>query len=104
MKTVVIQSQQKWECLNVIRHSEAAVTNAINHVGQQGWELVSVIFYKDAKGNNAWIAFLKRPSTGQAPKAVPEGAAAPGEKPPEEEAQAPGWDLEGETFDVKKEP
>lgn len=63
-KTAVIQAQQRWEYIFLVRRSELALQDELNSVGQQGWELVSVEYYKDAKGIMGWIAFLKRPCAG----------------------------------------
>lgn len=104
MKTIVIQAQQKWESLSVVRYTEATLIAAVNEVGQQGWELASVCHFKDAKGTTAWAAFLKRPASGQPAKshqASPQAAAE--EESPHATAPAPGWDLDGESFDVKSE-
>jgi len=61
MKTVVVHSQQRWECMVVTRRSEVTIVEEANIFGQKGWEVVSVLHYKDAKGIAAWSAFLKRP-------------------------------------------
>jgi hypothetical protein len=101
MKTIIVQAQQKWESLSVVRHTEATLIVAVNEVGQQGWELVSVCHFKDSKGSTAWAAFLKRPATGQSAKASQSSPSA------EEASQADGparnWDLNGESFDVQSE-
>ncbi len=108
MKTVVIQAQQKWECQAVVRHSETALADAVTDAGQDGWELVGVIHFRDSKGSAAWAAFLKRPSTGGPVKGGGETAlrashavgAGPASQPT---VNPPGFDLDGEAFDVKHE-
>jgi hypothetical protein len=108
MKTVVVQAQQKWECQQQTRHSETTLADACRDAGQEGWELVSVVQHRDMKGLIAWTAFLKRPASGVA-KAGGEGAAvrtgqAAVASPAEGQVTSPpGFDLEGDTFDVKKE-
>ncbi len=101
MKTVVVQAQQKWECLTVTRHSENAFVIGANEAGQQGWELVTACIYKDPKGATCWTAFLKRPSAGQASKAAAREESASASS--NEGEAAPGWNLDGEAFDVKGE-
>jgi hypothetical protein len=64
MKTVVVQSQQRWEYMVVTRRSEVTIVEEANIFGQKGWELVSILNYKDPKGIVAWSAFLKRPCSG----------------------------------------
>ncbi len=107
MKTVVVHSQQKWEYLLSSRRSETTLAYALNEVGQQGWELVTVVQHKDAQGLPSWTAFLKRPSGGQAPKAAPldTAAATPesGLTAAREAISPPGFDLSGDTFEIKKE-
>jgi hypothetical protein len=68
MKTVVVQSQQRWEYVVANRRSEIALAEEMNTLGQQGWELVAAQFYKDGKGVPTWTAFLKRPCNGPASK------------------------------------
>ena len=107
MKTVIVQSQQKWEAVAISRKTETMLVQEMNELGEQGWEMVSTVYYKDAKGAMTWTAFLKRPKFGQPAKAPSPAASAesqgqgPG-KPEEEAAQPDGFDLSGEIFDVKK--
>jgi hypothetical protein len=106
MKTVVIRGQQKWEHLMIQRKAEATLLEALNEAGQAGWEMVTIFYYKDPKGVMTWIAFLKRPSTGQAPCKTPVAAEAQSAAPAEATAEGakPGFDLDGEVFEVKAEP
>lgn len=88
MKTVVVQSQQKWEHKAITRRSDTALLDEANLSGQEGWEMIAVMYYKDMKGVMAWTAFMKRPGTGEPPKpAARETAAAAPEEPA---AAAPG--------------
>jgi hypothetical protein len=102
-KTVTVQAQQKWEYLALTRKSETYMLAEINVLGQDGWELVSVFYYKDMKGLWCWTAFLKRPSTGQAPTPTPVAAAEEPEAPVAASPQptpAGGFDLDGDEFKV----
>jgi hypothetical protein len=108
-KTVIVQSQQKWEyCLENGR-TENSLLAKLNDLGQQGWEAVEILYYKDIKSAMTWTAFLKRPSTGQAPKPDAGSASGLGAKPipagPTEEKSdaAKGFDLEGSEFPLKAE-
>lgn len=69
-KTTIIQAQQRWEYLSVVKRTDGALANELNELGQSGWELVSVTYGKDRKGELAWTGFLKRPAT-QHPHATP---------------------------------
>ncbi len=105
MKTVIVQSQQKWETVAISRKTDAMLAEEINEYGEQGWEMVTAFYYKDAKGAMTWTAFLKRPKFGQAAKGPSPAAAAESQGPAKEEetaAQPGGFDLSGEIFDVKK--
>jgi hypothetical protein len=73
-KTVIVQSQQKWEYCFQVRKTETALLITLNELGQLGWELVDSVHHKDPKGDMCWTAFLKRPSVGQA--AAPDHQAA----------------------------
>jgi len=108
MKTVVIQAQQKWECQAVVRHSETTLADAVTEAGQEGWEPVAVCHYRDSKGSPAWVAFMKRPSAGGPAKSGGESALRAGHSvgsgpAGEPTITPPGFDLDGEAFDVKKE-
>jgi len=108
MKTVVVQGQQKWECQGVTRHSETTMADACRDAGLEGWELVSVVQHRDSKGLIVWTAFLKRPGVGGGAKAGGEGAVRTGQTAVASPAggqvvNPPGFDLEGDTFEVKKE-
>jgi hypothetical protein len=70
MKTVIVQSQQRWENMVVSRRTETTLIEELNNFGLKGWEVVSILYYKDPKGVMAWSAFLKRPCSGTAPAAV----------------------------------
>ncbi|MGA2063608.1 MAG: hypothetical protein ABSG86_01500 [Thermoguttaceae bacterium] len=100
-KTVTIQGQQKWECCYETRKTETTLLVEINRLGQDGWELVSVLYYKDLKGGMTWMAFFKRPATGQAPPAPgPDQAAVvqPSRRPEGPAADGGGFDLTDEEF------
>jgi hypothetical protein len=100
-KTVTIQGQQKWECCYETRKTEASLQIEVNRLGQDGWELVTVLYYKDIKGAMAWIAFLKRPATGQAPPAPPSPQAATVQPPAQTDGAAAatsGFDLSDDEF------
>jgi hypothetical protein len=111
MKTVVVRSQQKWEHMAINRRSEAAMLEETNLAGQEGWELVSVLYYKDAKGEMAWTAFMKRPGGGAAAAepGAPTAAAAARPAPAAPLAPAvkvqpgnpPGFDTAGDTFEIR---
>ncbi len=99
MKTVVVQAQQKWECIALTRHTEATLTQAINEAGQQGWELVNAFHYRDAKGSYSWTAFLKRPAAGQSRPATPGEAV----EKMAQETFAPNFDPNDVGYDVKSD-
>ncbi len=107
MKTVVVQAQQRWDYCFETRKTETALLNAVNRLGQEGWDLVEVLYYKDLKGIMTWMAFMKRPSLGQAPapgqQAAVSAGAAPAGQTPARPAEAQGFDLDGEDFQVKPE-
>jgi hypothetical protein len=106
MKTVTIQAQQRWDYCFETRKTETALLNALNRLGQEGWDLVEVLYYKDLKGIMTWTAFMKRPSLGQAPAPGQPAAAAAGlptARPLATPAETPGFDLDGEDFQVKPE-
>jgi hypothetical protein len=93
--------------MSLVRKTEPTLVNDINPLGQEGWELVTVMHTQDKKGEPCWIAFLKRPSSG-APKAAPLETSAAAAKPSgpsgaRHAVNPPGFDLDGETFDIKKE-
>ena len=98
-----IATQQKWEYCLLTRKTEGYILNEFNTLGQEGWELVSVMYYKDLKGIMCWTGFLKRPSSGQAPK--PAGHEAPAVLQPSEPAtpspEAKAVDLGGDDFEFK---
>ena len=106
-KTAIIQAQQRWEYLNVVKRTDAALAAELNEQGQSGWELVSVIYGKDRKGELAWTGFLKRPAT-QPPSAgsasQPVATAQPSQEA--EKAGTPesseGFDLSGDEFELKE--
>jgi len=107
MKTPIIYAQQRWEYMSLVRKTEPTLVNDLNLVGQEGWELITALHAHDKKGEPCWIAFLKRPSGG-APKAAPletvAAAGAPaGATGARHAVSPPGFDLDGETFDIKKE-
>jgi hypothetical protein len=108
MKTAVIHAQQKWEHVAIERKGEAMLVEEMNALGEEGWQLVSVFYFKDPKGTMTWIAFLKRPKTGQAVKApsAEAGAAAAeatAEKPEAASGEPAGFDLSGDVFEIKKD-
>ncbi|MGQ9574205.1 MAG: hypothetical protein ACUVUC_02710 [Thermoguttaceae bacterium] len=107
MKTVIVQAQQRWEYMALTRKTELALVDDLNAAGQAGWELVSAVHTRDLKGELCWTALLKRPCAAGPPKATPLEAT-----PAKHEASAtaairpvnpPGFDLSGETFDLKKD-
>ena len=107
MKTAIVHSQQKWEHVAILRKTEGVLVEEINLLGEEGWQLVSTEYFKDPKGVMTWIAFLKRPKTGQPAKAPAgeTGAAAAGSEPGKSEGAAKepaGFDLSGEIFEIKK--
>ena len=107
MKTPVVQAQQRWEYSSLVRKTEPTLVNDLNLVGQEGWELITALQVRDVKGELCWTAFLKRPSSG-VPKAAPletvAAAGAPaGATGARHAVSPPGFDLDGETFDIKKE-
>ncbi len=109
MKTAIVHSQQKWEHVAILRKTEGVLVEEMNVLGEEGWQLVSVIHFKDPKGAMTWIAFLKRPKTGQAVKAPSAEAgaavASSGAAKPEAASTEPaGFDLSGEVFEIKKAP
>ena len=110
MKTAVVLAQQKWECYSVTAFTEQTLLNTLNEVGQDGWEPYMVAYYKDPKGSMVWTAFLKRPSSGQPVKSGETGAAAgkpeaaAAGKPEEKGPSFTGFDLAGDTFEIKPEP
>ena len=69
----------KWEYMELDRKTQSYLVNELNLLGQEGWELVSVTFLKGVGSgmgsNEAWIAFLKRPSTGVFAQRSADGAA-----------------------------
>jgi len=108
MKTAIVHAQQKWEHVAITRKAEAMLVEEMNALGEEGWQLVSVFYFKDPKGTATWIAFLKRPKTGQAAKApsAEADAAAAGQKPEKPEAASGdpgGFDLSGDVFEIKKD-
>lgn len=109
MKTVVVYGQQRWESLSLTRFSEAALLNALNEAGRDGWEPIGFIYYKEPKGSLCWTAICKRPAFGQPGKPA-EGAPGEAAKPEAKAAtdakvgETSGFDLSGDTFDIKPEP
>ena len=57
----MIRAPQRWEYSVITRSTEAFLINDLNERGQEGWELATATCGKDRKGENQWIAFLKRP-------------------------------------------
>lgn len=109
-KNAIVQAQQRWEYVSVVKRTESALEKEINELGQNGWELVSVNYGKDRKGELAWTGFLKRPATQQARAAaageqVARASEEPSEKPEEAEASLSpkGFDLSGEEFAIREE-
>jgi hypothetical protein len=111
MKTAVVYSQQRWEYSSLIRKTEPTLIIDLNSLGQEGWELVTATHDRDNKGELCWTALLKRPSSG-APKAASTNAhaaagagtsAAPGPSGTRQGHNPPGFDLSGDTFEIKKE-
>jgi hypothetical protein len=106
-KTVTVQGQQKWEYRTATKHTEASLLAELNELGKAGWELITASFNKDLKGVWAWTGILKRPSAqaagpevgSQATETAPQ-AATSGDKPAAG-GSPPGFDLSGDTFDVK---
>jgi hypothetical protein len=107
MKTPVVCAQQRWEYMSLVRKTETTLVNDLNQIGQEGWELAAIVHGRDAKGELCWTAFLKRPSAGPMKAGAADAggtatstsgatAARPGANPP-------GFDLSGDTFDIKKE-
>jgi hypothetical protein len=76
-KTVVVQSQQKWEYCRESRRNEGALIAEMNLLGDQGWEMISITYHPDVKGEMTWTAIFKRPSTGQVQAANPQQKAGP---------------------------
>jgi hypothetical protein len=114
MKTPVVQAQQRWEYMTLVRKTEPTLVNDINPLGQQGWELVTAMHTQDKKGEPCWVAFLKRPSAAPVKAAAMDSPAAaasgPAARPTVPAAggtrhaiNPPGFDLDGDTFDIKKE-
>jgi len=108
MKTAIVHAQQKWEHVAITRKGEAMLVEEMNALGEEGWQLVSVFYFKDPKGTMTWIAFLKRPKTGQSPKtpSAEPAAVAAGQTPEKSEAvsgEPGGFDLSGEVFEIKKD-
>jgi hypothetical protein len=110
MKTPVVLSQQRWEYLSLVRKTEPTLVIDLNGLGQEGWELVAAVHDRDPKGELCWTTLLKRPSSG-APKAAAatdghaaagKGAAA-GHSAAHRIASPEGFDLSGDTFEIKKE-
>jgi hypothetical protein len=106
-KMVTVQAQQKWEYCFETARTENSLLVKLNDLGQHGWDLQQVLYFKDMKGVMIWMAYLKRPSAGQAPARPGETAihsevhAAPvpagAEKPPLD-----GFNLDGAEFELKK--
>ncbi len=107
VKTATVHAQQKWEYFCLTRKTEAYLVKELNPLGQEGWELVSVVYGRNVKNEPAWIAFLRRPYTGQgAPAAAQAGAAAAGQ--PENPAARFGKidvsdESEGDEFELHEE-
>lgn len=102
-RTVTIQAQQKWEYNCLTRKTEATLINELNQMGQEGWEVITVLYYKDIKSIMAWTAFVKRPSSGDAPKpaqaAMGGGLSAPAKK----DVPSPeGFDLGEDDFKMEE--
>jgi hypothetical protein len=110
MKTPVVMSQQRWEYSSLVRKTEPTLVIDLNGLGQKGWELVTVVHGRDPKGELCWTALLKRPSSGVPEAAATNGhaaahagAAASPAAAAHHAAPSPGFDLSGDTFDIKKE-
>ncbi len=108
MKTAIVHAQQKWEHVAIERKGEAMLVEEMNTFGEEGWQLVSVVYFKDPKGTMTWIAFLKRPKTGQVLKAPSAEAGAAAAEPTPEKSEAAsaepgGFDLSGDVFEIKKD-
>ncbi len=108
MKTAIIHAQQKWEHVAIERKAQAMLVEEANALGEEGWQLVSVFYFKDPKGTMTWIAFLKRPKTGQVvktPSAEADAAAveATAERPVAASGDPAGFDLSGDVFEIKKD-
>jgi len=62
-------AQAKWEYMQLARKTEEYLVNDLNKLGQVGWEMIAVSRQKQAKSGmgsaEAWVAFLKRPFTGE---------------------------------------
>lgn len=111
VQTAMIQAQQRWEYISLVRKTESYMAKELNDYGQSGWELVSMTYGKDRKGEPAWTAFMKRPYSGP-PRAVSTETQAAGaasadagkEGKADPTADLKGFDLEGDTFDFAPEP
>lgn len=103
-KTPVIRAQQKWDYCYETRRTENSIIAAVCDLGQRGWELANVVYHKDPKGETAWTAFLKRPSAGPAPGPPPPVANSVSTTQKKEgEAVLQGFDLTGDSFQLKTE-
>ena len=107
MKTPVVCAQQRWEYASLVRKTESSLVNDLNQIGQEGWELVTAVHGRDAKGELCWTAFLKRPSAGPmkagAADAGGTASSASGPTAARQAVNPPGFDLSGDTFDIKKD-
>lgn len=99
--TETAQTQLKWEYLQINRKTEEYLVNDLNKLGQSGWEMISVSFEKSTKSglgaDSSWIAFLKRPCTGEVAKR-PAGEKAAGAPATSAKEAAAGED-DSEIFD-----
>ncbi|HUT09092.1 MAG TPA: hypothetical protein VMY42_01225 [Thermoguttaceae bacterium] len=61
--------QTKWEYMQIARKTEEYLVHDLNKLGQVGWEMIAVSRQKQTTSGmgsaEAWVAFLKRPHTGE---------------------------------------
>jgi len=62
-------TRKQWEYMQIARKTEEYLVNDLNKLGQDGWEMIAVSRQKQTKSgigaSEAWVAFLKRPYTGE---------------------------------------
>lgn len=105
-KMATVHAQQKWEYRSTTKHTESALLNDLNELGKAGWELVGASYNKDLKGIWAWTAILKRPYAAQsitptAQQQAESGQPASQAADPKSPGSPAGFDLSGDTFDLK---